>query len=807
MKVSIDWIKDFTTVPDSKAQDIASNFTLRTAEVEGVETKFSHLANITVVEVLEKNKHPDAEKLSLVTFTDGKTKRQVVCGAPNVKVGMKTAYAPLGTCFPDGLVLEPKKIRGILSEGMLCSEEELGTSTESSGIIELKADAILGQKIADHLKIKTDVILDIDNKSLTHRPDLWGHLGMAREFASIYGHPLKNIYSTDSWRAKMTSHLNSKKSPITPILEGTSAARIYLGLSIDQVTVGNSPEWMKRRLEAVGLRSINNIVDISNYVMLELGHPLHIFDRDKIAQNKIVIKKLGKESSFLTLDEMERPLIASDTVICDANGPLVIAGLMGGKSSGVSDTTKNIFIEVANWQAALVRQTSTRLGLRTDSSQRFEKTLDDQFCEIVMLRTLELVLELCPKAQVQGRIETASAVTFPKPLLIETSLKNINRLLGFSLEEKKLISIFESLDFKVKKNGDTLQVTVPSFRATKDIEIEEDLVEEVGRIIGYGNIAPVSPLLAVKPVNLSPAQKVQRKLRDFLVYQARATEVFTYPMVGEKLVQKAKCTLPTLKLLNALSVDHNLMRNSLQPSLLEMCANNSKNFSKFKTFELGKIYLPNEKNFSQEKSLLALAYFDKDENPFPSLLNTCESIFELLGLSFQIMERDSKFKNILIDETWQGLHPFEYLNFRVQGKLNAAVFSLHPMLARDFKIKGNLCFALIDLDEVEASGIKDKVKYQPIAKFPSSSFDFTLAVDPAVKLEDIVQVMKKTKLAGLVSSKVVDVYQAPQSLVKSVTMRALFQQAERTLETKELQDLREQLLLSLSKAGYHLKKE
>jgi len=424
MLVSIDWIRDFVNVPNLPAKDIYTRFTLATAEVEGIETVNEHLEKIVIAQILSFEKHPEADKLNLVTFTIGNDDvRKVVCGASNVKVGIKIPYASIGVKLPNGLVLEPKKIRGVLSEGMLCSEEELGFAEESEGIMELPADAPLGMNMLEYFKLKKDTILDIDNKSLTHRPDLWGHFGMAREFSAMFEVALCDRF-TKEWNENLKKKFTSDKAPVIPRFEGDSAGISYWGLSLDNVTVKESPEWMKARLKACGLRSINNIVDVSNYVMLELGMPLHIFDRDLIAGQEVVIKKLTAEETFKTLDDVDRKLTAGDTVIADQKGTLVLAGIMGGKNSGVTEKTKNIFIEVANWKAAMVRRTSTRLGLRTDSSQRFEKTLDSCLTERTLLRTLELVLELCPEAKVIGKAEYAGVnLSETKQLVIKTSLK------------------------------------------------------------------------------------------------------------------------------------------------------------------------------------------------------------------------------------------------------------------------------------------------------------------------------------------------------------------------------------------------
>ncbi|AUN98552.1 phenylalanine--tRNA ligase subunit beta [Bacteriovorax stolpii] len=805
MLISLDWIRDFTDVPNVSSKDIYSKFTLATAEVEDVQTVGEHLEKIVIAEILSFEKHPEADKLNLVTFTIGNNDvRKVVCGASNVKVGIKIPYASIGVKLPNGLLLEPKKIRGVLSEGMLCSEEELGFAEESEGIMELPADAPLGVNMLTYFKMKKDTILDIDNKSLTHRPDLWGHFGMAREFSTIFDIPLKNRF-TKEWSDNLKKKYTNEKSPISVRFDGESAGISYFGLSMKNVTVGESPDWLKNRLKATGLRSINNIVDVSNYVMLELGMPLHIFDRDLIAGGEVVIKKLAGETTFKTLDEVDRKLIAGDTVISDSNGPLVLAGIMGGLNSGVSEKTKNIFIEVANWKPAMVRRTSTRLGLRSDSSQRFEKTLDSKLTERTLLRTVEMILELCPGAEVVGKAEYAGIDLNSIPVLkIETTLKKIKTVLGFDLTEERLLNIFAHLDFETTKQGDKFLVTIPSYRSTKDIEQEADLIEEVGRIIGYDNILPGSPLDIIAPVKLTEMQKVQRRVRDFMVLQAKAFETMSYPLIGDSLLKKVSWpTSTSLKLIDSLSVDHNLMRPSLIPSLLEVCETNAKNFDRFRFFELGRAYTEDQKSFAKEALHLGAVFADKEKNPYVDMINVVSNLLSSLNLSAEFVERNAKFSNPLVPTEWIGNHPFEFQNIRVMGKFVGAVFSVHPMVLRALKVKGHVCICLFDLSMFENFSAKDKTKYKPLSKFPSSTFDWTVVAAPETLASEVLGACKKVKLKELKEVQILDIFSNENK--KFVTIRATLADEAQTLTSELLKQAETALIDATSKAGFNLK--
>lgn len=808
MLVSIDWIKDFVDLPSNLSdKEIESRFTLATAEVEDVKSVGDHFEKIRVVEIVEIEKHPDADKLNLVTFkVSSDETRKVVCGAGNVRVGIKIPYAPLGTVLPNGLVLEPKKIRGILSEGMLCSEEELGYAESSEGLMELDEDAPIGVNLIEYFNENKDTILDIDNKSLTHRPDLWGHFGLAREFAAIYKLALKNKFGAD-WSAKMKSYLNNEDAPVNVDVDLDSSCKCYSGLSIQNVKVADSPDWLKRRLTNVGLRPINNIVDISNYVMLELGHPLHIFDRSTINGDTLYIKRFCDDTEFVTLENENKVMNSDDTAIFDSKEALSIAGIKGGLRSGVTESTKDIFIEVANWKAADVRKTSARIGLRTDASQRFEKTLDSKLCERTILRTLDLILDVCPEAKVVGNIvydgENLEDIS---DVVISTSNEKINSVLGTNISQESIVEIFESLDFRVKEVGDILNVTVPSYRATKDVEIEADLIEEIGRIVGYDNIKPVAPQFAVSPVKFSEKIKLHRKIRDFMVYSGKAFEIMTYSMVGKKLLKKASWESDTdLKILNPMSNDAEIMRPSLLPGLLESVAKNQKNFGDFRCFELGRCYRPDKKDFAKEESVLAVVHYSKDKNCFMDLLNSVESLLRSSNIPSDISKKHPKFKNEMINDDWKGAHPHEFLNIRIMGKMKGVVASIHPIMLRSFKIKGNVSVALIDLTMVESKEMKDKTKYQELSKFPKSIFDYTVTLKKDNEVSQLFDVLKKVKIKELTSNSVVDVYVSEDSSDKHITLRSTFEDKTKTLGGDLLKQYEEKIIAAMDKAGFPLK--
>ncbi len=808
MLISLNWIKDFVSIPEGLSpRELSERLTLATAEVEEVRETGGAWNCVEVVEVTGKEPHPNADTLWLADFQmQGGRKHRVVCGAPNIKIGMKAAFVPVGATLPTGLTLEAKEIRGIKSEGMLCSEYELGLSDEAEGIIHLHPEAPIGQKFDQYLKqyqsLESDVIFDIDNKSLTHRPDLWGHYGMAREFAAIFESELSHPCNVD-WKKQ-----NGPPSPIKIEVEADSACLGYFGLSIDGIEIGPSPAWMQARLSAVGLRPINNIVDISNYVMLELGHPLHIFDRESIQGGRVHIRLAREGETLTTLDEIERQLVPTDTVIADQKGALVLAGVMGGLHSGVNQNTQKIFIEVANWKAGHTRSTSTRLGLRTEACQRFEKGLDSLCMERVLWRTWELTCKLCPKAQIVGVVEYAGPdLSEIKPVIIDLEWAHLQSVLGASLDKARVAGILQRLDFQVEQKGESWSVRVPSYRATKDIEGTADLIEEVGRMIGYGNIPATPPRLEVRTARLTPAQILHRKLKHGLVWQAGAFEIQNYPLIGAQLLKEADWPEAGegLQLLNAPSRDCQQMRPSLVPGLLKTVAQNAKREEQFRLFEIGRSYLPDAKDFRREISQLALAFYQHEASPFKELANTLERLMRACKYPIDWVERDAPFPSEVLNPDWKGAHPFEFYHIRLMGKLKGALFSLHPTLARKLKLKGHLAVAILNLDSAEKIAIKNKIRYQSPPKFPATSFDCTVEAGLQTPVASILAALKSLKIKELAGSAIVDVFAPKEAEFKYVTLRNHLQDKTKTLGSEALKNAEERIVAHLEKAGFPLK--
>lgn len=801
MLVSINWIKDFVNLPKTVDDQLAKRFTLATCEVENVKTINQHFSKILVAQIEKIENHPDSEKLHLVTIDLGSQKTTVVCGAPNVATGMKVPYAPLGTTLPSGLTLEPKKIRGILSEGMLCSQAELGLGSDDSGLLMFASDAPVGSTLESYLKTTSDILFDIDNKSLTNRPDLWCHYGLAREFATVFKTELKNPFNKE-WEQNLLKKIPNTKSPIEHHLEGASACKGYWGLSISGIKVEESPKWMQQRLLACGLRPINSIVDISNYVLLELGMPNHIFDRSKIEGNKIIVKRAQKDLQMTTLDGIERNIISSDTLICDENRPLAIAGIMGGLDSSITENTTDIFIECANFTDVAIRKTSSRLGLRSDSSLRFEKSLDTHLLKRSILRIMELVLELNPTAKVEGSLlYEGEDLSLPLPT-INIEIEKISKVLGKFIETPKIIDILNRLGFETKLNGTKIDVTIPSWRATKDVSCEADLIEEIGRIIGFDNIVPQAPSDTVKPTSLSVQKQTHRKIVDFLVLNANAQEVMSYPMIGKALLTKTGWPQSDqLVLKNAISSDHDRMRSSLVPSMLDFLQLNAKNEHHFSFFEIGRIYKPDSANFSCEENWLAAIFFDKKENQIIRTINITEQLLSFLKLNAKVVEQPS---SDIFPTDWVGLHPYEHLSININGKCEGAILSLHPQLKTQLKVKGETSMLILRLTSFEDKRPKSNFKYSPLPKFPGSEFDCTVVASPSAQAKDVQKIISKLPIKEIKEVKIVGVFPLSET-EKTITIKTKFLDPEKTLDGQFLEEAKNKIVESLKQNGFPLK--
>ena len=787
MKISLNWLKEFVELPPLEPKALVEAITLSTCEVEGMEQTGAHLSQVLVAEVISVVPHPDSDKLSLVVVDQGQGRQQVVCGAKNMKPGDKVAFAGLGVTLPNGMTLQKAKIRGIESEGMLCAADELGLADDHEGLLILPAAARPGQVLSQLFPDAQDLILEIDNKSITHRPDLWGHYGFARELAAIYQCSLKPYPAAPPPLAAAACPVEVSVKSALPTLR-------YTALALDHAQIVASPSWMQQRLRRVGLRPINNAVDVTNYVMLELGQPLHAFDRTLIQGGRLTIEQAQPGQTLETLAGKPASLTAEDLVLSDAQGPSVVAGVVGGLHSGVQTATTQLLMEAACWDAVAVRHTAVRIGIRTDSSQRFEKSQDPANCLPALWRSLELLRLTCPQiAPVGGLFDFYPT---PAPVkVIPLDAAWVSRRLGVELAAFATAEILTRLGFGVKAQGSLLQVTVPSFRATKDIDRKEDLLEEVGRIHGLTRIPPQPPLFPIVEPLFNGTVLLERNIQSCLS-SLGFLEVLSYPMTNarkEALFHLDEAN--NLHLVNPVTDHHEMMRTSLVPPFVDRVAQWQKEVLGFRLFEIGRSYKlaqgqPQETNWLLMG--LSLANGDKGQ-AFYELKADLLSLMNQLRLGAFALAAQAP-KPYQHQQILAGLHK-EGANF-------GEIFSLHPGLAKELGIKGQVALAQVNLDLLFGFNKPDYVYQEPWRY-------------PAVPLELSIVIPSRTGFA-----RIQDLLLAASPLVRqvdylnqfdlgegriSLSVKALFRDAHKTLEPDEIKGLQDQLIAAVTAAGYHLR--
>ena len=560
MQVSYRWLARHVELAGISADQLAEDLTLSTAEVEGVERFAPQLCDVVVGHVVKRDPHPNADKLSACEVDVGEAETlQIICGAPNVAAGQKVAVATVGTLLPGDFKIKKSRIRGVESRGMICSVRELELGDEHDGIWELPEAAETGKSVAEALGIE-DWSIEIDNKSLTHRPDLWGHRGIATEVAAIYRRELRPLECTLP---------QTGDGPPFPLRVESDACSRYLGLLVEGARAEPSPDWLRWLLLAVGQRPIDLIVDLSNFVMLDLGQPNHTFDANRLAAAGIVVRNARDDETLTTLDGEARKLTASDLLICSDDAPVALAGIMGGEKSKVGEDTSRLLLEVATFDAATVRRTSTRLGLRTDSSARFEKSLDPTLPATAAAHFSSLLSQLQPSVTFPARISDAGDFRDPARQIILRPTR-VRSALGVEIDNSAIADILSRLGFGVTDVGDdSLEVAVPSARATKDIAIEQDLVEEVGRIHRYGNIPEQTMLAAVAPPTPDPRRTLVRRIQDRLAGAARFHEVLSHSFVPDAMLEKIHHSeLPHEQVQNPMVPGEARIRRCVLPSLL-----------------------------------------------------------------------------------------------------------------------------------------------------------------------------------------------------------------------------------------------
>ncbi|HTX34769.1 MAG TPA: phenylalanine--tRNA ligase subunit beta, partial [Bryobacteraceae bacterium] len=760
MKFSYNWIDQLVENLDYAPAPLERLITMKTAECEGIEPVGALLAGARVARVVEVEPlggHTVKAVVDLGSFGH----KTVVCGAPNCRPGVVTVYVPVGS----------KTIHGVESDGMLASAAELGINKDHSGVLELDAlpGANPGAPVPGCLP---DSIIEIDNKSITHRPDLWGHHGMAREVAAILGKRLK-----DPARLEL---LPTGAPAIGVEIEDLALCPRYSALVFENVTVGPSPAWLQYRLTAIGLNPINNIVDMTNYVMAELAQPMHAFDADKL-RGGILVRPARPGERFHALNGEWYTLEPANLAITDPGGAIALAGVIGGMESSIGPATTRVVLESANFQASSIRKTSAALKLRTDASMRFEKAQDPANTVRGIARAIELLREISPGIRVVGGVADCRREIVPPPP-IRLPLDWLERKLGRPIAPAEVRRILESLAFGVTQpEPGVLVVTVPSWRATKDISIKDDLVEEVGRMVGYDSITPRAPLVAAAVPPANPTRKFQHHVRNIFV-DLGFTEVYNYSFLSEEAVRAFGMDPQAhVRVANPIASDQALMRQSLLPGIWKNVTENAKHREAFRIFEIGLEIHKRAEGLPAEIPHLVAAIYDRAGDGSAGL-------FELKRAAGCLMPEASACPAVA--------HPYEHPARSAaivwRGETVGRLFELHPSLIET----GRAAVLDLDLRLVQRLAAAIEVKYRPIRRYPSSAFDLSVIAglrEYSGELEG-----KLRAFAGpLVESiQFVRQYAGPPLAEgqKSVSFRLTAGSPERTLSSAEVGEIRTRII-------------
>lgn len=768
MKFSYNWIREFVDGLECAPGALEKLITMKTAECEGIEVAGALLDRACAARVESVEPIPNSHNVKAVVSAGRYGRKTVVCGAPNCRAGLITAYAPIGK----------KIINGIESDGMLASGAELGINRDHEGVLELEAQA--GAPLPGCVP---DSIIEIDNKSITHRPDLWGHLGMAREVAAILGHSLK-----DPVRADRLPH---GPAAINVQIDDLTLCPRYSALVFENVTVRPSPLWLQYRLTALGLNPINNIVDLTNYLMAELAQPMHAFDQDLLRGGTIFVRAAKPGERFRALNEEEYTLDPSNLVIADAGGAIALGGVIGGMDSAIGEKTRRVVLESANFLGSSIRKTSAAIKLRTDASMRFEKAQDPANTVRALARALELLPELSPGIRVVGGVADARReLSAPPP--IELPLDWLERKLGRAVEAAEVRGILERLAFGVSEpRRRVFSVTVPSWRATKDISIKDDLVEEVGRMVGYDSVTPQAPLVPTAAPVENAGRRFQHQARQIFADQG-FTEVYNYSFLSEDAVRAfGGDPAAHVRVTNPIASDQVLMRTTLLPGLCKNLAENQKHREAFRIFEIGHEIHKRAEGLPDEIPHLASAIYERHRDGVAAL-------FEIKRVAECLMPG----ARVCPAEARPFEHPARAADVTWRGETVGRLFELHPAMLET----GRAAVLDLDLRTVErlAGGA---VRYTPIRRYPSSAFDLSVMAGLRELAGDLQTAIASFAGPLLESIEFVRQYAGaplPEDR-QSVTFRLTVGSPERTLSSDEVGVIRERIIRGMRERGYELR--
>ena len=783
MKLSLRWLSRHVDLSGVEPQQILADLTMSTAEIEGLHRFGAGLEPLVVGHVRKREKHPDADKLSVCEVDLGPAGGvcQIVCGAPNVAAGQRVVVIKPGDTLPaaggkGALKIKVGKIRGVESHGMICSESELGLSEEADGIFTLPAETKIGARFVDVCPVQ-DWVFEIDNKSINHRPDLWGHYGFARELAAIYGRELRPVCEPVTLPAAGAS--------VEVIIDDPDACPRYCGLRIDGVDSGASPDELRWMLQAVDQRAINLPVDLTNFVMLDLGQPMHAFDARHVGDRAIRVRNARAGEQITTLDGHQRALTETDLLICAGDEPEALAGVMGGQGTMVEAGTTSLFLESANFRAATIRRTTMRLGLRTDASTRFEKAQDPANAELAVHHFLGLLRTHCPSACAAGPLVDPAGHSYEAtPLLLRRDRLDLK--LGVSLEDQQVTDILSSLSFEVDVVEDGFYCKPPSFRATKDISIEDDLIEEVGRMFRYDNIPERSLVGAVQPPPPNDELSLTRRMMEISCLELGCNEVYNYSFVPDAILEACGAQgQQYVRVSNPVAPEVSRMRRHVLPSLLSTVENNLRQSADVRLVETGKGYhgeMRDEHGLPHEVRELAMVFARRAStgpHPFGELREHVQHLLRRLGYP------------VVMDRLWSGsdqpwVHPARAVAIDRDGSPVGFVAHLNPWTCKGLNLPREVAIATVDVRALHANGRAAPV-YEPVPVYPGLPVDVALLVDANVKVGDVAAFLRTTGRKLIRAVDLFEVYRGERvppgkkSLNFTVTLGA----ADRTLSDKD----------------------
>ena len=788
MFLSMNWISDFVDLSGLDKLKLINQFSLSTAEVENdIYFKGSDLSGVVVAEIKSVENHPDSKKLHLLKVDAGESElTDVVCGAPNVRVGMKTAFAKVGAKIGE-IEIAPRKLAGYLSNGMCCSEKEIGISDDNSGIMEITDDIPNGTDLKSVYAID-DIIFEVDNKSLTNRPDLWGHYGIAREFAALSGRPLKNIGGVDLSKYDSLPKVDMK-------IEDSLCQR-YSCLQVENIKRTVSPVDMRIRLYYCGMRAINFLADLTNYLMLEMGQPMHAFDSRKV--EKIRIKRFDTPFTFQTLDGVERNIDENTLMICNDNTPVAIAGIMGGLDSEIVDDTTTLTLESATFNAASVRKSTVRLAHRTDASMRYEKCLDPEMTVTAIARFVELLQKYDDGASVVSALTDDYAYHYDN-VELKFDKAFVDKYTGIDISNDTIVKTLKSLGFGVELENNSFTVDVPSWRATKDVTMKADIIEEITRIYGYDNFDVHTAVAPLYPVRPSVEKTVEDKIKDLLVKRFSLHELHSYVWsYYDELKAIGLDADGVIKLDGATNPNIETIRRSIIPTQLCQVKSNTSFALRFGIFEIGRVVTGlDENNNCIEKKKLAITLFSK--------IAPVSVLFYKLRDILEIMSDDIKHKPLTF-EAKQAEYPYQHpvnLN-RVfcDGVEIGEIGIVYPTVQKKIDKKASIVYAEIDVDAF-ANIENASIQYIEPSRFPEMEIDLSFISKTFAPISIAIEEAKSPLVKNVY---VTDIYEDENDGSKSITTRIVFAHPERTLTKEEVTEVTDKIIATLKDKGIELKK-